>query len=399
MLLWAVSLNRRKFPFRLGAWTLGLQFLTAFLLLRTQLGTLFFKACDGLSDGFTDIAVESSRVVFGPLANAQSLEHAFGRGQSFIFAIWVGALITVVSALVSLLNYWRVLPKLVEALASALRFSLKVSGSESLNAAANIFFGHTESVLVIKAYVQTLTASELLSVQTMGMATLSLGAIPVYSKLGDGAGHIMTATLLSVLGGLWCSKILLPETQQSPTRAGAKLSIERTPNSAVEAVCLGAEQGLFLALSVFAMLLAFTALIAVVNLLLLGAQSGAGVASPRKVESLIGSLHAPVAWLAGIPSGECTRVGDLLGQRAVLNEFFGYLGLSELRESLSPRSFTLATYALSGFANPASIGMLAAAISSVAPSRLSEAASLGTRALLGGLCTSYLTTAIAGVIL
>lgn len=399
LLLWSLSLNRQKFPLRLGVWTLGFQFVTGALLLKTPLGALFFKGCDGLSDHFTQIAVQAAGVVFGPLANAESLEHAFGRGHTFIFAIWVGALITVISALVSLLNHWNVLPKLVEALARALRFSLGVSGSESLNAAANIFFGHTESVLVIKAYVDTLTKSELLSIQTMGMATLSLGAIPVYSKLGDGAGHIMTATLLSVLGGLWCSKILLPETQQSPTRAGAKLSPPRVAKSTVEAVCVGAEQGLFLALSVFAMLLAFTALIAVVNHLLLWVQTCGGVASPRKMESLVGVLHVPIAWLMGVPAQECLGIGELLGQRAVLNEFFGYLGLSELRQTLSPRSFTLATYALSGFANPASVGMLAAAISNVAPNRLSEAASLGARAMLGGLCTSYLTTAVAGVLL
>jgi CNT family concentrative nucleoside transporter len=317
LLLWTFSLNRSRFPVRLGIWTLGLQFLIAWALLKSSLGAFFFKACEGLSDSFTDIAVQSARVVFGPLADASSLEHAFGQGHGFIFAIWVGALITVISALVSLLNYWNVLPRLVEALARALRFSLGLSGSESLNAAANLFFGHTESVLVVKAYVQTLTASELLSVQTMGMATLSLGAIPVYSRLGDGAGHIMTATILSVIGGLWCSKILLPETQQSPTRAGAKLSLPRTAKSAVEALCVGAEQGLFLALSVFAMLLAFTALITVVNLLVLGLQTGIGVASPRKVESLIGAMHAPVAWLCGVPSQDCSKIGELLGQKPI----------------------------------------------------------------------------------
>jgi CNT family concentrative nucleoside transporter len=398
-LLWAISLNRRQFPFRLGAWTLGIQCALGAVLLKTPLGTSFFKGCDGLSDRFTEIAIQAARVVFGPLAEAASLERAFGQGHSFIFAIWVGALITMISALVALLNHWNILPRLVETLARALRFSLGVSGSESLNAAANIFFGHTESVLVIKAYVQTLTKSELLSVQTMGMATLSLGAIPVYSKLGDGAGHIMTATLLSVFGGLWCSKILLPETQPSPTRAGAKLSPTRAAQSAVEAVCVGAEQGLFLALSVFAMLLAFTALVALLNLILVQFQSSAGIAAPWRLESLIGALHAPVAWLTGIPSAECLKVGELLGQRAVLNEFFGYLGLSDLRQTLSPRSFTIATYALSGFANPASVGMLAAAISNIAPDRLSEAAALGWRALLGGLCTSYLSAAIAGVLL
>lgn len=398
-LLWVVSLNRRQFPFRLGAWTLGIQFALAAILLKTPLGAAFSKGCDGLSDHFTEIAIQAARVVFGPLAEAPSLERAFGPGHSFIFAIWVGALITMISALVALLNHWNLMPKLVEALARALRFSLGVSGSESLNAAANIFFGHTESVLVIKAYVQTLTTSELLSVQTMGMATLSLGAIPVYSKLGDGAGHIMTATFLSVLGGLWCSKILLPETEQSPTRAGAKPAPTRAARSAVEAICVGAEQGLFLALSVFAMLIAFTALIAVANLLLIKTQAWAGIATPFKLEAIAGAAHTPIAWLMGISSDESLKVGELLGQRAVLNEFFGYLGLSELRQSLSPRSFTIATYALSGFANPASVGMLAAAISNLAPNRLSDAAALGGRAFLGGLCTSYLSASIAGVLL
>jgi CNT family concentrative nucleoside transporter len=397
--LWGISLNRSKFPFRLGVWTLLLQFSLAWILLKTRLGTLFFLGCDGLSDRFTEVALAGGRVVFGPLAEPSSIQLAFGADQHFIFAVWVGSLITMISASVSLLNYWNILPKVVEALASALRFSLRVSGSESLNAAANIFFGHTESVLFISAYVNKLTRSEMLSIQTMGMATLSLGAIPVYSKLGDGAGHLMTATLLSVLGGLWCSKILLPETEESPTRAGAKLPATRTAQSAVEAICVGAQQGLFLALSVFAMLVAFTALITLVNLGMVWIQSEVGLGHPQKLEALVGIVHAPIAWLIGIPTAETVQVGSLLGERAVLNEFFAYVDLSHLRQTLSPRSFTIATYALSGFANPASVGMLSSAISNIAPNRLSEAASLGTRAMIAGLCTSYLSAAIAAVLL
>lgn len=399
LFLWAISLNRPKFPLRLGAWTLLLQFTLAGVLLKTRLGTLFFQGCDGLSDRFTEVALAGARVVFGPLAAPENIAHAFGADQHFIFAVWVGSLITLISASVSLLNHWNILPKLVETLASGLRFSLGVSGSESLNAAANLFFGHTESVLFIKAYVDKLTRSELLSIQTMGMATLSLGAIPVYAKMGDGAGHLMTATLLSVVGGLWCSKILLPETEASATRAGAKLPSSRNAQSAVEAVCVGAQQGLFLALSVFAMLLAFTSLVTLCNTGLVWIQSSAGINHPQKLDALIGVLHSPVAWLLGVPAAESVQIGGLLGERAVLNEFFAYLDLSTLRQSLSPRSLTIATYALSGFANPASVGMLAAAISNIAPNRLSEAASLGTRAMIAGLCTSYLSAAIAGVIL
>jgi len=399
LLLWAISERRNAFPFRMGAWTLGIQALCAFTLLRTSVGDAFFKACDGVSDGFSDIAVRSAAVVFGPLAEAVSLERAFGEGHAFIFAVWVGALITVVSACVALLNHWNVLPRLVEALARLLCTSLRVSGSEGLNAAANLFFGHTESVLVVRAYVEGLTRSELMSVQTMGMATLSLGAIPVYARLGDGAGHLMTATILSVLGGLWCSKILVPEVETSTTHAGAKLPRTRTAQSAVEAVCIGAQQGLMLALAVFAMLLAFTALVAIANRGLLFAQSALGVQEAVRMEQVIGWAHAPVAWLTGVPWSDCQKVGGLLGQRTVFNEFLGYLGLAEVRGSLSPRALTLATYALSGFANPASVGMLAAAIGNIAPGRLSEAASLGWRAMAGGLCASYLSASVAGIFL
>ncbi len=398
-LLWLFSKHRRAFPWRLAAWTLSLQLLAAWFLLRTAPGHVWFLACDGLADQLSTVAMEGAKIVFGPLADGVRLEKAFGEGHGHVFAVWVGAVITVVSACVALLNHWNVLPKVVSFMASLLRRTLGYSGSESLCATANGFLGHTESILVIKAYVEKLTSSELLSTMTMGLATVSLGAIAVYAKLGDGAGHLVTATFLSILGGLFCSKILLPETELSHTRAGASLGPSRTAGTAIEAVCAGAQQGLMLALSVLAMLLAFTALVAIANITLGGAQSALGVAQPWKLEQILGLVHAPVAWLTGVASQDCLSVGDLLGRRTVFNEFLGYLALGDLRGSLSPRSFTLATYALSGFANPASIGMLVAAIASIAPGRMREAAELGTRALLAGLCTSYLSASIAGFVL
>jgi len=358
-----------------------------------------FLACDGVADQLSAVAMGGAKTVFGPLADGVRLEKAFGEGHGHIFAVWVGAVITVVSSCVALLNHWNVLPKVVSLMALLLRKTLGYSGSESLCATANGFLGHTESILVIKAYVEKLTSSELLSTMTVGLATVSAGAIAVYAKLGDGAGHLVTAVFLSILGGMLCSKILLPETEQGHTRAGARLGPSRTAGSAVEAVCAGAQQGLQLALSVLAMLLAFTALVAIANIGLGGAQTALGVAQPWKLEQIVGFLHAPVAWLTGAPWQDCLAVGELLGRRTVFNEFLGYLALADLRGVLTPRSFTLATYALSGFANPASIGMLVAAIANIAPGRMREAAELGTRALLAGLCTSYLSAAVAGVVL
>lgn len=398
-LLWLASKHKRAFPWRLAAWTLALQLLGAWCVLRTAPGHLWFLACDGVADQLSAVAMEGAKIVFGPLADGVRLEKAFGEGHGHIFAVWVGAVITVVSACVALLNHWNVLPRVVSWMALLLRKTLGYSGSESLCATANGFLGHTESILVIKAYVEKLTSSELLSTMTVGLATVSAGAIAVYAKLGDGAGHLVTAVFLSILGGMLCSKILLPETEQSQTRAGAPLGPSRTAGSAVEAVCAGAQQGLQLALSVLAMLLAFTALVAIANIGLGGAQAALGVSQPWKLEQIVGLLHAPVAWLTGVPAQDCVAVGELLGRRTVFNEFLGYLALADLRGAISPRSFTLATYALSGFANPASIGMLVAAITNIAPGRMREAAELGTRALLAGLCTSYLSAAIAGLVL
>jgi CNT family concentrative nucleoside transporter len=266
--------------------------------------------------------------------------------------------------------------------------------------------GQTEAPLVIRPYLANMTRSELLCLMVGGMATIAGGVAAIYAGFGklagreDLAGHLLTASVMSAPAALMISKIMLPETAQSETAGNVQLKVERSATNSLDALCRGASDGMMLSINVIAMLICFVAVVALANWLVSWPQHRLGVASPVNLEQFIGWLNAPFAWLMGIPRLDCLKVGEILGQRVVLNEFIGYLSLTNPDTQLhDPRSFTLATYALCGFANFSSIAIQIGGIGSLAPERRGDLARLGLRAMIGGLLACYLTAAIVGTLL
>ena len=402
-LAWALSSARHRFPWRTVLWGLALQCTLALLLLRTRVGQQVFGAAGDAIRALTGFAEEGCRFVFGPLADAAVLNQVFA-GRGLIFAVLVTGTIILVSSLSSLLYHWGVLQQVVRAMAWVMRRLMGTSGAETLSAAANVFMGQTEAPLLVRPYIPRMTRSELLCLMTGGMATIAGGVAAVYARMGaeaghpEMAGHLLTASVLNAPAALLVSKILVPETEVSETAAGHLQDPPRTTVNSLDALCQGAAEGLRLSLNVLAMLIAFVAVVALVNALLAWPQTRLGVAEPVTLQVLLGWLNAPFAWLLGVPAQDCLSVGRILGERIVLNEFIGYATLTHPDTVLTPRGFTLATYALCGFANFTSIAIQVGGIGSLAPERRAEMARLGVRAMVGGVLATYTTACVVGIL-
>ncbi len=399
-LAWAMSLNRRVFPWRTVLSGIALQFALALLILKTTPGAAFFAFANDAVSQLLSYADKGSGFVFGVLGDQPLLERSFGQGRGFIFFVVVMGTIILVSALSSLLYHYGILQRVVKGIAWLMQRLMRTSGSESLAAAANIFMGQTEAPLVIKPYLKHVTRSELFAIMVPGMASVAGGVLAAYVAFGVSAGHLITASFMSAPAALLIAKIMLPETEPSETAAGANAVLEKPARNGIDAVCLGASEGMTLSLNVMAMLIAFVALVALANGMLGGVQGWFGVANPVKLETIIGWLNAPAAWLIGVPWADCQKVGEVLGTRIVLNEFVGYLSLADLQKTgaIGDRSFTLATYALCGFANFSSIAIQIGGIGALAPERRGELAALGLRAMAGGLLACYMTATVVGLL-
>ncbi|MFN0066881.1 MAG: NupC/NupG family nucleoside CNT transporter [Limisphaerales bacterium] len=402
-LAWACSLDRRRFPWRIVLTGLGLQFVFAVLILKTRLGRALFEGAQAAVTKLIGFANDGAGLVFGPLADADALTRGFGAGNALVLAITLTATIILVAALSALLYHWGVLQRVVAAFGWVMRRVMGTSGSESLAAAANVFMGQTEAPLVVQPYLKSMTRSELMALMTGGMATIAGGVGAVYASLGvaageaNMAGHLLTASVMSAPAALLIAKVMLPETAVSVTAGGAPAQVERTTRNAVDALCTGAGDGLKLSLNVIAMLIAFTAVVALANYLL-GLALEPLVGRTVTFQQILGWVNAPLAWLMGIPARDCMLVGQFLGERIILNEFVGYLSLTGQRGAMEPRSFIIATYALCGFANFASIAIQIGGIGALEPSRRADLADLGLRAMVGGLLASYITACLAGLL-
>jgi CNT family concentrative nucleoside transporter len=401
---WVLSNNRKLFPWRTVLWGLTLQFIFAVLILKTPWGAAVFDLTGRAVNKLIMFSNEGCQFVFGPLASDASMNRVFPE-RSLVFAVLVTGTIIIVSALSSLFYHWGILQKVVHAIAWVMRKAMRTSGSETLSAAANIFMGQTEAPLLIKPYLLRMTRSELQCMMIGGMATIAGGVAAVYIKMGmdaghpNIAGHLLTASVLSAPAALLISKVMLPETEISETAASAPADVPRTTVNSIDALCRGAGEGMTLAINVIAMLIAFIAVVALANYLITFPQSKLGVAAPVKLQTIFGWVNAPFAWLMGVPAHDCQVIGGILGERIVLNEFIGYLSLTNPATHVDERSFTLATYALCGFANFSSIAIQVGGIGSLAPERRDDMARLGVRAMIGGLLASYLTATIAGILL
>lgn len=397
---WAISMDRKRFPWRAVAWGLMLQMTFAVVITQTALGRAIFAWAQRAVDRLNLCALEGAKMVFGPLAEQQLLASAFGAQNVFIFVVSVSATIILISALSSLLYHLGILQRVVAGMAWVMQRAMRTSGSESLSAAANIFMGQTEAPLVIKPYLPRMTQSELLAVMTGGMATIAGGVALAYVTLGVNAGHLLAASVMSAPASLMIAKIMLPEKEISETADSSGAGrVEKTTTNSIDALCRGASEGVGLAINVMAMLIAFVAVVALVNFLLGSLQGWFNVAKPITLQTIFGWINAPFAWLMGVPAKDCVAVGSVLGERIVLNEFIGYLSLTGKKAELEPRSFVLATYALCGFANFSSIAIQIGGIGALAPNRRSDLAALGLRAMIGGLLACYLTATVVGILL
>ncbi len=405
---WAISYDRKRFPWRTVIWGVGLQFTLAVLILKMPWGGALFEFAGKVIQKLILFSNEGCKFVFGPLADENLLTEKFGAGNAVIFAILVMGTIIIVACLSSVLYHWGILQRVVRAIAWVMRKVMGTSGSETLSACANIFMGQTEAPLMIRPYVPRLTRSELMTIMVCGMAHIAGGVAAVYADMGrragypNTAGHLLAASVLNCPAALLIAKILLPETEKSETAASAPATVPRTTANSIDAICRGASDGFNLALNVIAMLIGFIAMIALANYVIQYPQTHLfGMANPVNLQTFFGWVNAPFAWLMGVPAHDCIKVGQILGERVVLNEFVGYLDLTTNAKTLAldPRSFTIATYALCGFANFSSIAIQVGGIGSLAPERRSEMARIGFRAMCGGLLAAYMTASLAGLLL
>ena len=397
------STNRRAINWRTVAWGLTLQVVFALLVLKTSLGQRVFTLLGGAITRLLAFAGVGSAFVFGPLGNQPVWGRvmtgalgADGAQYAVIFAFQVLPTIIFIAALFAILYYFGVMQLIVRVFAVVMHRVMGASGAESVNVAASIFMGQTEAPLTIRPYLPEMTQSELMTVMTSGMAHISGGIMAAYILFGIEAKHLLTAVIMTAPGTIMMAKMLVPETEVPKTMGAVKLEIERTDVNVIDAAGRGTGEGLQLALNVGAMLISFLALVALVNAML-GYIPLAG--APLSLERIFGWVFAPVAWAMGVPWRDAPFIGNLLGTRMAINEFVAYSKLGPMKASLDPKSFTIATFALCGFANFSSIGIQIGGIGALAPNRRHDLARLGLRAMFAGTLANFMTATIAGFLL
>ena len=393
-----LSSNRRAIDPKTVAWGLGLQVLFALIVLKTPWGQQAFKVLGDLITRLLDFANVGAAFVFGPLGDREAWPRIVrgalgdeGAQYASIFAFQVLPTIVFIAALFAILYYFGVMQVVVRGFAWAMRKVMKASGAETLNVAASIFMGQTEAPLTIRPYLPKMTESELMTVMTSGMAHISGGIMAAYILFGIEARHLLTAVIMTAPGTLMMAKMFVPETAEPETMGTVKLEVERTDVNVIDAAGRGTGEGLHLALNVAAMLISFLSIVALLNAIL-------GLAG-LSLQQVFGWAFSPVAWVMGVPWKDAGTIGNLLGTRMVLNEFVAYSQLGPLKASLDPNSFTIATFALCGFANFSSIGIQIGGIGSLAPNRRHDLARLGMRAMLAGTLANFMTATIAGFLL
>lgn len=389
LLAWVLSDNWKKVSWRLVFWGVGLQWVLAYVILKTSWGLELFESLNLGAVKLLAFAKEGSRFVFGELTNAEG-------PWGFLFFALVLPSIIFMSSLMSVLYHLGLMQKVVQALAWLMMKSMRVSGAEAVAAASNIFVGQTEAPLMIRPYLAGMTRSELMALMTGGMATVAGGVLVAYVGMGISGVHLLAASVISAPASLLVAKLLVPEQETPLTLGQVRVAEEKIDSNLIDAATRGASEGLKLAANVAAMLLAMISLVALVNagFSALGQWLGWEGLS---LEGLLGYLQAPLAWLMGVPAGEMVAVGGLLGKKLVLNEFVAYADLVQLKDSLSERSQVVATYALCGFANIGSVAIQIGGIGALVPERKKLLAALGWKALVGGTLACYMTAAIAGV--
>lgn len=423
------STNRRAIPWRVVAVGMGLQLILALLILKVPFVKAGFDFVGSLFVRLLGFTAEGSKLVFGWLYTVpfggEGMTVAAQDGRTFathapIFAISILPTIIFFAALTSLLYRLGLLQLVVKSFAWIMSKTLRLSGPETLNASGNIFVGQTEAPLLIRPFLATMTKSELLAVMIGGMATIAGGVMAIYITLLGGddkaeqirwATHLLTASVLSAPAALLVSKMLLPQTE--PVDEKLVINAEKPGANLIDAVCLGTTDGLKLAVNVGGMLIVFTAMVAMVNAMLVGGpgdwfglnaaiqSATGGKFTGLNLQFIFGMIGAPFAWLMGVDASQLLASGRLLGEKVVLNEFIAYFSMAQMQADgslVDDRTRIILTYALCGFSNIVSIGIQVGGLGAMAPSRRSELAQLGWRALLGGNLACFLTACVAGML-
>lgn len=395
----ALSENRRRIGLKTTFIGIGLQFVAGLLLLKLPFFRAFFLLLNRVVLSMEESTAAGTAFVFGYLGGSPLPFDEKFPGAGYILAFRALPLVLVISALSALLFYWKVLPLVVRAFSWALRKTMGVGGAEGLGISANVFVGMVEAPLFIRPYLNHMTRSELFSLMTCGMATIAGTVMVLYASLlsrtiPDVMGHILTASIISVPAAITVSKIMVPETGE--LTSGVMLAPEKA-SSAIDAVTSGTLQGVKLVINIVAMLVVLVALVHLLNLILGLLPHWCGQAVT--LQWILGLVMAPVTWLMGIPWGETATAGALMGTKTVLNEFIAYLDLSRLPEgALAPRSKLILTYAMCGFANPGSLGIMIGGLGTMAPERREEIVSLGLRSIVAGTLVTCMTGAVVGII-
>ena len=386
-----LSSNRGRISPRVIGWGLGLQAVFAIFVLRIPVGQRIFRGLGEAVTALLGFSYAGSTFVFGEIGKQHS-------SLGVVFAFQVLPAIIFVSALFAIMYYLGVMQVVVQAFAVVMNRVMGASGAESLNVAASIFMGQTEAPLTIRPFLGKMTRSELMTVMTAGMAHVSGSIMAAYIAFGIEARHLLTAVIMTAPGTIMMAKIMEPETAVPQTLGGVKVEIPRTDVNVVDAAARGTSEGLQLMLNVIAMLVSFIALVALANGLF-GWIHGSVGWFPANIQTVLGWLFGPIAWIMGVPWHDSGTIGSLLGTRMVLNEFIAYSQLGPLKASLDPVSFTIATFALCGFANISSVGIQIGGIGALVPERKHDLARLGFRAMLAGTLANFLSATLAGMLL
>ena len=400
---WALSNRRDRIDWRLVTAGIGLQLLFAVLVILVPGGREFFDFIARIFVKVVEFALVGAKFIFGELADVQQ----FG----FVFAFQVLPTIIFFASLMAVLYHLGVMQKIVQGMAWVMLKVLNASGAESLAAAANVFVGQTEAPLVVRPYIARMTQSELFTMMVAGMATIAGAVMAAYIAMLGGpdeaqrlfyARHLLAASVMAAPATIVIAKLLRPEVEESLTRGKVRLHVEKTAENVIEAAANGAGDGVRLALNVGGMLLAFIALIALIDFPLgwLGRTTGieALAGQPLSLSAILGYLLSPLAWVIGVPWQDAVTVGGLIGEKVVTNEFVAYVHLNEIKDNLSPKAVLISTYALCGFANFSSIAIQLGGIGGLAPERRPDIAKLGLLAVLGGSLATMMTATIAGVL-
>lgn len=395
-LAWLMSDNRRRVDWRLVGLGIGLQVVFGFIVLKSTPGRwlfdqarVFFEALLGFSD-------EGAKFVFGVLALPPGVEGSLG----FFFACRVLPTIIFISSVMAAAYHLNLMQPVIRAIAKVMSLLLRTSGAETTSVAANIFVGQTEAALVVRPYVGTMTRSELMTLMVGGMATIATGVLAAYVAMGINAGHLLAASVMSAPAAIVIAKILTPETGEPLTRGEVKIDLPKTNANVVDALATGASEGMKLAANVGAMLIAFIAVLAMLNGLL--GWAGGWFGYPKfNLDAIFSALFYPLAVVMGVPLADAAKFASMMGTMLTGTEFLAYLQLSEAIKAgaISERTATIGTYAFCGFANFGSIGIQIGGISVLAPERRGDLAQLGLRAMCGGALACYLTGTVAGLLL